>query len=137
MDTINVKDAAALFKFIGVTNLKDAKQSITGLRERVKFTETFEQVRGDLEMSGMAHMQVREICAEVGVEAAFVDDAVRAVIERLKSAESASVPLSPALTPDDDVSDRYDLGYQHGWKDGYERRAAVSAGESDGKPPLR
>lgn len=34
-----------LFKFIGVTNLKDAKQSITGLRERIKFTETFEALR--------------------------------------------------------------------------------------------
>lgn len=41
-------------------------------------------------------MEVREICAEVGEKAAFVDDAVRAVVERLKVAEAELISLKAA-----------------------------------------
>jgi hypothetical protein len=41
-----------LFAFLKVTTLKDAKQSITGLRERVKFTEDYETLKFALSASG-------------------------------------------------------------------------------------
>lgn len=50
-----------------------------------------ERLKGELELSEQAHYEVRAICAEVGVTAAFVDDAVRQVVERLKVAEKTAL----------------------------------------------
>lgn len=42
---VEVESYRELLAFIGVSNIKDAKQSVSGLRERVKFTESFEALR--------------------------------------------------------------------------------------------
>jgi hypothetical protein len=49
-----------LFDFIGVNNLKDAKQSVTGLRERIIFTRDFESIRDRSQATDGALRQVVE-----------------------------------------------------------------------------